>query len=140
MIYQMLNGEMKGCPKLIFGYVDVRDVADLHIKAMTLPEANGQRFIAVAGESISILDTAKILRKKLGDKAAKAPTKELPNWLVKIVAKFNPKVRLIVPHLGLIKKASNEKAKKLLGWKPRTTEKAILATAESLIKLNLIKQ
>lgn len=137
-IKQMLKGEMRGCPKLIFGYVDVRDVADLHFKAMTMPQANGQRFIAVAGDAISILDTANILKKNLGDKASKVPTKEIPNWLVKLFAKFNPKVQMIVPHLGLVKKASNEKAKRLLGWKPRTTQEAVLATAESLIKLKQI--
>jgi len=138
-IKQMLNGDMRGCPKLIFGYVDVRDVADLHFKAMTMPEANGQRFIAVAGEAISILDIAKILKRNLGEKANKVPTKELPNWLLKFAAKFNPKLQMIVPHLGLIKKASNEKAKNLLGWKPRSNEEAIMATANSLIKLNQIK-
>lgn len=137
-IKQMLKGEMRGCPKLVFGYVDVRDVAELHFKAMTMPQANGQRFIAVAGDAISILDTANILRKNLGDKASKVPTKEIPNWLVKLFAKFNPKVQMIVPHLGLVKKASNEKAKSLLGWKPRTTQEAVLATAESLIKLKQI--
>ncbi|SEI50799.1 dihydroflavonol-4-reductase [Dyadobacter sp. SG02] len=138
-IKQMLNGEVSGCPKMSFGYVDVRDVADLHFKAMTMPQANGQRFIAVAGKSISILDTAKILRENLGEKASKVPTKELPNWLVRLLAVFIPKLKMIVPHLGLVKEASNEKAKTLLGWNPRSNEEAVIATAKSLIHLNLVK-
>lgn len=138
IIKQMLNGEMKGCPKLITGYVDVRDVADLHFRALTMPEANGQRFIAVSGEALSMLDVAKILRKNLGHFAEKAPTRELPNWMIRLISVFNPKIKMIVPHLGLVKRASNEKAKTLLGWKPRTAEEAIVAAAESLIKFNQI--
>lgn len=137
-IKQMLNGEMRSCPKLIFGYVDVRDVADLHFKAMTMPEANGQRFIAVAGKSISFLDTANILRENLGDKASKVPTKEIPNWLIRMIGLFNPKVKQIVPLLGSVKHASNEKARTLLGWKPRGNEEAILTTANSLIDLKIV--
>ncbi len=137
-IKQMLNGEMSACPKLTFGYVDVRDVADLHFKAMTLPQANGQRFIAVAGDSLSFMDTANILRKNLGEKAAKVPTKELSNWLIKFLANFNPKLKMITPLLGSVKHASNEKAKTLLGWNPRSNEEAILATANSLIEQKIV--
>ncbi|QDK81110.1 aldehyde reductase [Spirosoma sp. KCTC 42546] len=137
-IKQMLNGEIKACPKLISGYVDVRDVADLHLKAMTLPQANGQRFIAVAGEGYSVLDIANVLRKNLGQKAAKVPTRELPNWLIKLLARFNPKLKAVIPYLGMVKQASSEKAITRLGWKPRSTEEAIVATATSLIKLGIV--
>ncbi|QHV94298.1 SDR family oxidoreductase [Spirosoma endbachense] len=137
-IKQMLNGDMKACPKLISGYVDVRDVADLHVKAMTMPQASGQRFIAVAGEGFSLLDTANVLRKNLGEKAAKVPTRELPNWLIKLLALFIPKLKAVEPYLGMIKRASSEKAITQLGWKPRSTEDAILATATSLIKLSIV--
>ncbi|ASK28878.1 epimerase [Chryseobacterium sp. T16E-39] len=136
---QMLNGDMKACPKIISGYVDVRDVADLHFKAMIMPEANGQRFIAVAGEGLSLIDIANVLRRKLGEKASKVPTKELPSWLIKVVALFNPKLKSVAPYLGMVKRASSEKAIKMLGWTPRSTEEAILATANSLIKLDIVK-
>lgn len=137
-IKQMLNGQMKACPKIISGYVDVRDVADLHIKAMTMPQANGQRFIAVADNGLSLLDIANILRKNLGAKAANVPTRELPNWLVHFLSTFISKLKAAVPYLGMVKRASSEKAKTLLGWKPRSTEEAIVATANSLIKFNLV--
>jgi dihydroflavonol-4-reductase len=137
-VYQMLTGAMKACPKLTFGYVDVRDVANLHLRAMTSPQANGQRFIAVAGESITLLDIATILRNNLGDKASKVPTREIPNWVVKFGALFNRKFSMLVPHLGLVKRASNNKSRQMLGWEPRSTEDAILATANSLINLNLV--
>ncbi|GAB3935761.1 SDR family oxidoreductase [Larkinella terrae] len=135
----MLNGGMKACPKLISGYVDVRDVADLHVKAMTLPQASGQRFIAVAGEGLSLLDIAKVLRKNLGEKAADVPRRELPNWLINLLAIFNPKLKAVKPYLGMIKQASSQKAITRLGWKPRSTEEAIVATAISLIKFGIIK-
>ncbi|GAB4027739.1 SDR family oxidoreductase [Spirosoma koreense] len=139
VIHRMLNGELAGCPKIRSGYVDVRDVADLHLKAMTSPEAKGERFIAVAGKSISMLDMANLLRSHLGKRAANVPTRELPNWLIRIVGRFNPQVRLIVPHLGLTKQASHEKASRLLNWQPRSNEEAVLATAESLLSLGLVK-
>ncbi|QMW05688.1 SDR family oxidoreductase [Spirosoma foliorum] len=138
-IKQMLNGDMTACPKLISGYVDVRDVADLHLKAMTMPQANGQRFIAVAGDGFSLLDVANVLRKNLGEKAANVPTRELPNWLIKLLALFNPKLKAVEPYLGMVKRASSEKAISQLGWKPRSTEEAILATATSLINLGIVK-
>ncbi|ROH99875.1 SDR family oxidoreductase [Chryseobacterium daecheongense] len=138
-VKQMLNGEMKACPKITSGYVDVRDVADLHFKAMTIPEANGHRFIAVAGEGVSLLDISNVLRKNLGEKAAKVPTKELPSWIIKLLAIFNPKLKVVTPYLGMVKRASSEKAIRMLGWKPRSTEESILATANSLIQLNIVK-
>ena len=83
----MLNGEMKGCPKIITGFVDVRDVADLHLKALSTPEANGQRFITIAGEALSMVEGAAVLRRNLGKSADKAPAKELPlfrdGWILK---------------------------------------------------------
>jgi len=138
-IHRMLNGELSGCPKISSGYVDVRDVADLHVKAMTAPQANGERFLAVAGESMSIMDIARVLRSRLGEAGQKAPRRELSNWFVRIIALFNPQVKLIVPYLGMPMSASNEKARRLLGWMPRTNEEAVVATAESLIRLKLIR-
>lgn len=140
IISQMLNGQLKGVPKIRSVYVDVRDVADLHISAMTHPAANGQRFLATTGDTISLLDIADIIRSKLGTKAAKVPRKELPNWLLKIIAVFNARVRLVVPHLGMVKSASHAKATRLLDWQPRSNNEAVLATAESLLRLGLVKQ
>ena len=137
-IHQMLNGTLKGVPKIRFVYVDVRDVADLHLKAMINPAANGQRFLATSGKAISMLDIADILRSGLGAKATKVPKKELPNWLIRLIALFNPKVRLVVPHLGMVKEASHEKASRLLDWQPRSNADAVLATGQSLVDLGLV--
>ncbi|MDR1173901.1 MAG: NAD-dependent epimerase/dehydratase family protein [Treponema sp.] len=100
IIRQMLDGEIKAVAKILSGYVDVRDVADLHILATTKPDAKGERFLATTGETLSMLDVATILRQNLGEKAAKVPTKELPNFIIRLTAIFNPSLRIIATLLG----------------------------------------
>jgi nucleoside-diphosphate-sugar epimerase len=139
IVQRMMDGAMPGAPKLYFGIVDVRDVADLHIRAMTHPAAKGERFVAVSGNFRSLLDMAKILKARMGSAAKRVPTRELPNWLLRIAALRDPAIKLILPELGKPKNATNEKAKRLLGWNPRANEDAIVATAESLVRLGLLK-
>jgi nucleoside-diphosphate-sugar epimerase len=139
LVQRLLDGAMPGCPRLYFGVVDVRDVADLHLRAMTHLAAKGERFLAVAGDFVSIVDIAKVLKSRLGASAQRVPTRQLPNWLVRIAAFFDPAVKQILPELGKIKNATNAKAKRLLGWTPRSNEEAIVATGESLVRLGLLK-
>ena len=139
LVQRLMDGAMPGVPKLHFGVVDVRDVADLHIRAMTHPAAKGERFLAVAGDFMSILDIAKVLKARMGASAKKVPTRQLPDWLVRLAAMRDPAVRQILPELGKVKNATNEKAKRMLGWAPRSNEEAIIATAESLVRLGLLK-
>ncbi|OBZ18461.1 epimerase [Bacillus sp. FJAT-27264] len=134
-VRQMLEGKMKSVPKIYSDYVDVRDVADLHILAMTRPEANGERFIASTSENLSMLDVANILRKHLGGDAKNAPKGEIPNFVLRIIALFKPELRMIASLLGLDMSTSNQKAKQVLGWKPRSAEEAIAATGKSMIKI-----
>lgn len=138
IIANMLTGKMAGCPKINSCFVDVRDVADLHLRAMTNPAASGQRFIATAGESIWMVEVARILKENLGDAAAKVKTMELPTALLKVLALKDPKIKAIVPLLGINMNTTSAKAIRMLGWSPRSTKDAILATAESLIRLNLL--
>jgi nucleoside-diphosphate-sugar epimerase len=114
-------------------------VADLHLRAMTQAAAKGERFLAVAGDSTSILGIARVLKSRMGAAAGKVPTRQLPNWLVHVAALFDPAVKLILPELGKVKNASNEKARRLLGWLPRSNEESIVATAQSLLRLGLLK-
>ncbi|TWB17317.1 dihydroflavonol-4-reductase [Nitrospirillum amazonense] len=137
LIRNMMNGQ-PGCPKLNCGIVDVRDVADLHLRAMTHAAANGERFLAISGESLWMIDIARVLRRRLGAAAAKVPTRVLPNWLVRLISLKNPVMRGAVTLLGVNLNATSEKAIRLLGWAPRPSEEAIVATAESLIRLGLL--
>jgi nucleoside-diphosphate-sugar epimerase len=139
LVQRLMDGAMPGCPRLYFGIVDVRDVADLHIRAMTHPAAKGERFLAIAGDFLSIRDIARMLKGRLGASARRVPTRQLPNWLVRIAAMRDPAVKQILPELGKRKNATNEKARRLLGWAPRSNEEAIVATAESLTRLGLLK-
>jgi nucleoside-diphosphate-sugar epimerase len=138
-VQRLMDAAMPGCPRLHFGVVDVRDVADIHLRAMTNPAAKGERFLAVTGDFMSMVEIAKLLRSRLGVAAKRVPTTELPNWLVRLAALRDPAIRLILPELGKYKNATNEKAKRILAWTPRSNEDSILATAESLIRLGLLK-
>jgi dihydroflavonol-4-reductase len=106
---------------------------------MTHPDARGQRFIAVAGDFISMSDIAKILKARMGAAAKRVPTREIPNWSVRLFAQFNPDAKQILPELGKKKNATSIKAQRVLGWLPRPADQAIVATAESLIRLGLLK-
>jgi len=139
LIQRLMDGALPGCPRLQFGVVDVRDVADLHIRAMTDPAAKGERFLAVAGDFMSVRQIAEVLKERMGAAAKRVPTRQLPNWLVRLAALRDPAVRLILPELGKTKNATNEKARRVLGWAPRSNEDAIVATAESLMRLGLLK-
>jgi len=139
IVQRLLDGSLPGCPQVYFGIVDVRDVASLHLLAMTHPAAKGERFLAVEGDCLSILDVAKILKSRLGAAGKKVPTRQLPNWLVRLAAMRDRSIRQIVPELGKIKNASHDKASRLLGWHPRSREEAILASADSLMRLGLLK-
>ena len=138
LVKRLMDGAVPGVPKLYFGVVDVRDVADLHLRAMSHPAAKGERFLAVAGEFMSMHDVTRVLKDRMGAAAKKVPTRELPNWLVRLAALRDPAVRQILPELGKVKNASNEKARRMLGWAPRSNEESIVATATSLVRFGLI--
>ncbi|GAA0881988.1 aldehyde reductase [Sphingobacterium siyangense subsp. cladoniae] len=140
VVKKMLEGEIKACPKVYCCHVDVRDVADLHLLAMTHPKAAGERFLATTGKALSMLDVAGILKKNLGELAVKVPTKEMPNWIVRAAAIFNPSLKMLATLLGKYAETSGDKAKQLLNWSPRSSEEAIMATADSMLALGLIKK
>jgi dihydroflavonol-4-reductase len=137
-IHGMLAGAIPACPKVWFPYVDVRDVADLHLRAMTDPAAAGERFIAATGAALSMLDIATVLRNALGPTASKVPTRELPDFLVRLAARRNPTLKIIVPQLGKTMAASGAKAERVLSWSPRSLEQSIVDTARSLIERGLV--
>jgi nucleoside-diphosphate-sugar epimerase len=139
IVQRLMDGAMPGCPKLYFGVVDVRDVADLHLRAMTNPAAKGERFLAVAGDFMSMLDIAKVLKSRMGAAGKRVPARQLPNFLVRLASLRDPAVKQILPELGKRKNATNAKAKRVLGWSPRSNEESIVATADSLVQLGLLK-
>ncbi len=130
-IERMLDG-MPGVPRLGFNFVDVRDVAKLQVTAMSSPEAAGERLIA-AGRWMWMADVAEILRERLGERAAKVPTRTIPNFLVRAMSVFDTDLRSVTGDLGHKLVGSDEKARTRLGWTPRPSEETVVDTAESLL-------
>lgn len=139
LLKSMMEGKMAACPQLYFGVVDVRDVADLHIKAMLADEAKGKRFLALCdGDAVSLKNVADIARRSQPASAARLPKWELPNTAVKFIALFNSQLASVKAEVGVIKKVDNSRAK-TLGWKPRTVEECISDTAASLVKQGIVQ-
>jgi dihydroflavonol-4-reductase len=138
LIEALLGGRVPGCPRIFFGVVDVRDVVDLHVRVGDDPGAAGERFIASAGAPLSVRDAAVILRRRLGDAAARVTTRRLPDWTVRLAALFRHDLRMLVPQLGRVREGSSAKATARLGWRPRSAEEAIVATARSLLDLGMV--
>lgn len=139
IIKRMLEGSLPGYPRLYFGIVDVRDVADLHVRAMTHPAAKGERLLATAGDFKSLAEIAAIVKHSAGAAGRRVPTRQLPDWVVRAAALVSPTVKEASLELGKRKNATSTKAQQLLGWSPRSSEEAIAATAESLLRLGIAK-
>jgi nucleoside-diphosphate-sugar epimerase len=140
LVQKMLDGELPGVPRMCIGVVDVRDVADLHMRAMTNPAAKGERFLAVAGDFMWLIEIALTLKTRMGERAKRVPTRQLPDWLVRLARFKDPAVKQIIPELGKWKNATSEKAQRVLGWTPRSREESVVATAESLVELGLVRR
>jgi nucleoside-diphosphate-sugar epimerase len=137
VVQRLLSGKVPGLPRLGFNIVDVRDLADLHLRAMTDPAAAGQRFIA-SGDYAWMADLAAILRAKLGAQAGKVPTGKAPDFLLRLVALFDRDLRAVTDDLGRKRTFSSAKARSVLGWKPRPMEETVLDCARSLIAAGLV--
>lgn len=130
LIRYLLAGYMPAVPRIYFGVVDIRDLADLHVRAMLSEQAAGERFIATAGGDHSILELADILRGAFPAFRDRLPTAYMPDDQVP---------PLMAPQIGIRRDTTSDKAKRLLYWNPRSTKEAIIATAQSLIDLGLVK-
>ncbi|GAB2846732.1 aldehyde reductase [Actinoallomurus bryophytorum] len=138
IVARMLGGGMRGVPRIAFEIVDVRDVADIHIRAMTSPEAAGERFLAT-GEFLWMREMALALRSGLGSAADGAPTRELPDFAVRLAARFfDRSLRSVVPGLGRRNRHSTEKARRLLGWQARPAAETVVDCGRSLIAANAV--
>ncbi|MEU3853997.1 NAD-dependent epimerase/dehydratase family protein [Streptomyces sp. NPDC029554] len=137
LVRDMLAGRMPVVPIMYFGVVDVRDVVDLHLRAMVHPKAAGERFLAVGGPSVSLFGVAQILREHFPTAADLLPSVELTIEQVQQAARTTPALRDAAALHGRIPVISNEKARSVLGWEPRDVRETILATADSQLRLGL---
>ncbi|WP_329126719.1 NAD-dependent epimerase/dehydratase family protein [Streptomyces sp. NBC_01465] len=133
IVGRMISGEMRGVPRIGLEIVDVRDLADVHIRAMTSPDAAGQRFLAT-GEFTWMSQMAQILREGLGDEGRRVSTRRVPDLVVKLLARFrDPSLREITPALGRRNRHSTDKARRVLGWQSRPARETVLDCARSLL-------
>lgn len=137
LVQQLINGGVPAAPRISLSMIDVRDVAAVHLAAMTVPEAGGRRFLT-AGPSLSFLEMANVVRHDFPDLAGKLPRFEVPDWLVRLVAVFYSELRGNLGELGVIKRTEALDAKTLLGRGFIAPEETIRATVESLIARGLI--
>ena len=138
VVRRLLGGDLPGLPPVGFGVVDVRDVADLHVRALTAPGIAGERFIA-SGAFMMMGDVAQVLRDRLGAEAKKVPTRRLPGWVLRVVALFDPMVRQITGEIGRTRATPATHAEEVLGWTPRPAADTIVDTARSLIDSGIVK-
>ncbi len=134
---RLLMTAMSAVPRLATTVVDVRDVADLHIRAMTAPAAAGQRFLASAGDPVTFQDMAHILRHAIGDDT-EVPV--LDDDVLREMAKTNSGMANNVTEIGKIRRVSSEKARTVLGWRPRATREVLESTALALRDLGLLSK
>lgn len=140
VIARLLQGRVPAAPRLGFEVVDVRDIADAHIRAMSSPEAAGQRFLVV-GDFMWMIDIARLLRDRLADEwgeaARRLPTRTMPDLLFRLVALRNPAIRSMAPRLGRAHRHSAVKVQQVLGWHARPAADTLLDCARSLRPLHL---
>jgi nucleoside-diphosphate-sugar epimerase len=131
VIARLLQGRVPANPRLGFEVVDVRDLADVHIRAMTSAQAAGERFLAV-GEFMWMKDISRTLRDQLGASASKVPTRVLPDFVFRLMSLVDSSLRAMTPRLGREHRHSSEKARRVLGWQTRPAVETLVDCARSL--------
>ena len=138
IIARMVSGRLPGVPRIGLEVVDVRDLVDLHLAAMTNPAAAGQRFLAT-GDFVWMREMAMMLRSELGAAGTKVSTRQLPDIVVGFLARFvDASLRDITPALGRRSRHTTEKAERVLGWTRRPVRQTVLDCAESLIEWQVV--
>ncbi|MDB5700701.1 MAG: aldehyde reductase [Sphingomonadales bacterium] len=137
IVEKMLSGALPGVPNLGFAIVDVRDVADLHVRALRAGNMAGERFIA-SGPFLQMAEIAGILKARVPE-ARGVSTRHIPDLLIRIAAKFSPMVRQVAGELGKTRGMDASHARDVLGWAPRPVEETLVDCARSLIDQSIVK-
>jgi dihydroflavonol-4-reductase len=137
VIKLIMTGAYPAIPPIEYAIVDVRDLAELHVRAMTVPEAGGRRLIGTA-DALSMNEMGRVLREAFPEYSEKIPTRTLPAFLVRILANFNPTMKTIVPDIGLVALAENDYVTEMTGVEFRPAEGAVIAAGQSLIDHSVV--
>ena len=136
-VKRLIDGSMPGYPRLGFAVVDVRDLADLHVRVLNAPGIANERFIG-AGPFMMMREVGEILRERLGPEARGLPKRNIPDFVIRLMAVFDSSIRQVTGELGRTRAASSDHARDVLGWVPRPAEESIVDTARSLIDRGLV--
>jgi dihydroflavonol-4-reductase len=139
IVRKLMAKELPGTAKIGFSWVDVRDVAAAHTAAMTAPGAAGQRFCC-AIEFGWIDEVGEILAKRFGPEGWRIPTRKLPNFIVRIVAIFDPTVKTVVSDLGRVRNVSNDRIRRVLNWQPHSLEEMVVSMGETMIQQGIVSR
>lgn len=139
IVAMLLDGKPPLLPRASFAIVDVRDVVDLHLRAMVDTRAAGQRFLASSGQPVTLPQIAATLRARLGEGAARVPVRPAPDWLVRAAARLRPELGTLAGLLGEPKPISHAKATEMLDWHPRSAADAVTASAESILGMRAVR-
>ncbi len=135
VIKKLLDGSSPMTPKFGINLVDVKDVADMHVEAMVNKHASGKRFL-LSAETMWFPKVSKILRE---NHFIKAPRFTAPNFLIKILALFDKELKIVLFYLGFKNSLHTNNASKILNWKPRKINNAIIDTAKQLYDFGILK-
>lgn len=139
VVRKLLARELPGTAKVGFAWVDVRDVASAHTAAMTTPGAAGQRFCC-AIEFSWIDEVADILARRFGPEGWTVPTRKLPNFMVRVVAMFDPTVKTVVSDLGRVRRVSSDRIRSVLKWQPHSLEEMVVSMGETMIQQGIVSR
>lgn len=137
-VKRLMDGSVPGFPRIGLAVVDVRDLADLHVRALTAPDVSNERFIG-SGRFMMTREIGEVLRARLGREARKVPTRGIPDVVLRLMGLFDSGVRQIVGELGRTRAVDSSHALEVLGWKTRPEEESIVDTARSLIDRGILK-
>ncbi|HAA16834.1 MAG TPA: hypothetical protein DCE41_36020 [Cytophagales bacterium] len=137
VVKRLMDGSFPMMPKMGMTMVDVRDTAAMHLLALENDASVGERFVC-SGPFLQFGELAAVLRKQYPK--AKIPTRNMPNWFVRIFSLVMPELKQLLPELDVDRSVSWKKAKSILGWEPRPVEESILTTAETLYKFEILKK
>jgi dihydroflavonol-4-reductase len=138
IVKKLIDGSVPGIPRFGWPLVDVRDIADLHIRVLRSPVAAGQRYLG-AGEFLWMSEVAEVLRKGVPEVAARVPSRVFPSWMVRLAAFLDPVIRGRLFELDKERRVDATKARTQLGWVPRSAAESIVDTARSLLKAGVVK-
>jgi len=137
LIRLLLGGRLPALPPLAFTAVDVRDVAEIHLRALETPGAAGERFIA-ASDPIWIMDMARSLAEAIPSHARRIPRREMPVWIIAAVSRMVRPLRGLMRNHATVRRISNDKAQARLGVGFRSSAEATVAMGLSLVKKGMV--